>query len=164
MFYRRLVMTLAVSALAGAAMAQTTTTGTITRESNLPAVGLAPSETAQVNVVNLATASSSGTAASCSGTIAFVNGSGATIGTATPVTVTSGEIKSASLPFSMTGAASRTEIRAVLTLTETSGSGVPCALSSSFETYDTASGVTHVYVVNAEAGPYGPIVQPTLGH
>jgi hypothetical protein len=32
----------------------------------------------------------------------------------------------------------------VVTLTETSG--VPCAISSSLDTHDTTTGVTHVYV------------------
>ena len=40
-------------------------------------IGLASSETAQINVVNTAAASSSGTAASCTGSVSFVNASGA---------------------------------------------------------------------------------------
>src|SRR5579859_6071398 len=104
----------ATAALAAAAMAQTTTTSsTSTRQSTSAPIGLGSTETAQVNVVNTATASSSGTAASCTGSISFLNASGATIGTATPFTVTSGQIFSATLPFTKAGASgTRTEIRA----------------------------------------------------
>jgi hypothetical protein len=48
----------------------------------------------------------------------------------------------------------RTEVRGTITLNATSG--VPCSLSTSLETYDTTSGVTHMYLstgdVNGEIG------------
>ena len=60
-------------------------------------MGLAPGETVQVNLVNLASASSSGTAASCAGSVSFYNAAGSIIGTATTFTLTSGQITSVEL-------------------------------------------------------------------
>ena len=154
----------AAALLLSAASAQTTTSSsTVTRESSFPPVGLASSETMQVNVVNVATASQSGTAASCTGTVSFINSGGTTIGTAASFTIASGHGFSASLPYAQAGSAgTRAEIRGVVTLTSTAGSGVPCALVSSLETYDTATGVTHVLLGgpaenagNLGAGPIG---------
>jgi hypothetical protein len=156
MSFRRVFVTiLTVAALAGTvAMAQTTTTITVTREATYPPVGLASSETAQINVANLASNSAKGTAASCSGTIAFLNSSGVTIGSATPFTVTSGQIYSVSLPFAKTGASVRTEIRGVIGYSTTSD--VPCTLSSSLETYDSTTGVTHIFLSNDATAAGGP--------
>jgi hypothetical protein len=152
MSFRRFFMTiLTAAALTGtSAWAQTITTTTVTQQANYPSAGLAGSETAQLNVMNLASNSRDGTAASCTGTISFLNSSGTAIGTATSFTVTSGKTFSLSMPYSNTGASgSRTEIRGVISVTVTSGA--PCTLSSSFETYDTTSGVTHIYLANAPA-------------
>jgi hypothetical protein len=118
--------------------------------------GLATSETAQINVANVAGASSSGTAASCMGTISFLDASGNTIGTATSFTVTSGQIFSASLPHSSTGASGRIVIRAVVQLTESSSSSAPCALSSSLEIFDSGTGVTHAVITAGGPGAGGP--------
>ena len=153
-FQRAFVTILTVGALAAtAAMAQTTTTTPTTspREATYPPVGLAATETLQINVANLASNSSSGTAASCTGTVTFVNPSGATIGTVASFTVTSGQTSSVSLPFAKTGASARTEIRSIVGYTVTSD--VPCSLASSLETYDTSTGVTHLFLSNdASAG------------
>jgi hypothetical protein len=46
----------------------------------------------------------------------------------------------------------------VITLNFTAGSGVPCSLGSSLETYDTSTGVTHVYVAG------GGLSVPIFGH
>jgi len=56
---------------AGAALAQTgtATTTTVTRSMTFAPAGLASSETAQVNLVNLASNPTSGTAASCTGSV-----------------------------------------------------------------------------------------------
>jgi hypothetical protein len=122
----------------------TTTTTTSTRSSSLAPVGLATGETIQVNLVNLATASSSGTAASCTGSVSFFNAAGAIIGTATSFTLTSGQITSVKLPYASAGAAGqRAVVRPVITATRTSS--VPCSLDASVETFDTATGVTHVF-------------------
>src|SRR6266700_6609755 len=116
------------------AMAQTT------RNVNFPLIGLGTSQTAQITVANLASASSSGTAASCAGTISFLNSAGTAIGTATSFTLASGAISSATLPFAKAGATgSHTVVRGLIVLTVTSG--VPCQLDSLLEVYDTASGV-----------------------
>jgi len=138
-------MALAMAAWSAAgAFAQTTTT-TSSRSLSYPPVGLASSETAQLNVVNTAAASSTGTAASCIGSLSFFNPAGTLIGTATTFTVGTGQIFSATLPFTRVGATGlRTEVRGVVTLTITSGS--PCSLVTSYETYDTASGATHVHL------------------
>jgi hypothetical protein len=158
MLFRRFLFALtAVFALTAAtALAQTTTSSssTVTRSLTYPPIGLASSETAQINVANLATASSSGTAASCTGTVSFVSASGAAIGTASSFTLTSGQISSVSLPYSKVGGSGRTEIRGVIALTETPGSGIPCDLVSSLETYDTGTGVTHVFL-SGPGGAYG---------
>ena len=97
---------------------------------------------------------SSGTAASCTGSISFLNSAGTVIGTATTYTLGTNQLKSVSVPYSSTGASGRTEVRGVVTQTVTSGADVPCQLLLSLETYDTSTGVTHVYVTLADAG-YG---------
>jgi hypothetical protein len=116
--------------------------------SQFPPIGLAASETAQVNIVNTASQSIGGTAPSCTGTITFYNASGGVIGAATSFTIGSGQIFSATLPYASTGAAgSRTVVRAQIALgVVTIASLQPppaCVLSSSLETWDTATGVTH---------------------
>ncbi|HUA59268.1 MAG TPA: hypothetical protein VML19_10970 [Verrucomicrobiae bacterium] len=154
-FRKTLLMLLAASTIAASAFAQTTTTGTVTTQTTSPPIGLASSETIQVNLTNTASNSSSGTAASCAGTVAFLTASGATIGSASSFTATSGQTASVSLPFAKSGATgTRTEIRAVVSVTFTSD--VPCSITSSLETYDTTTGVTHVYLANGNAaGAYG---------
>jgi hypothetical protein len=145
------------AAMTGSALAQTTTT-TRTSSYSFPLVGLASTETIGVNLINLAANTTSGTAASCTGTVAFVNSSGTTIGTATPFTLTADAATSVTLAFSSSGLTSlRGLIRAVLTSTDTSN--VPCALSTTLNTYDTTTGVTHVFLA-------GPSVQsgPNFGH
>jgi hypothetical protein len=144
----------------------TSTTAIYTTTSTLPPVGLASSETAQVNVVNTANVSIATLGAvpalpSCTGSIAFLNASGNMIGKATTFTVGSGQIFSATLPYASAGASgSRTVIRAEIVSTITVGgmamlgivtepampAAPACALQSSFETYDTATGVTHVFI------------------
>jgi hypothetical protein len=146
------LMFLGLTAAAFAAFAQTTTTtATTTRTFAFPPAGLASSETAQVNVVNTAAASSNGTAASCTGSISFLNSAGTAIGTATTFTVGAGVISSAKLPFGSSGATgTRTEIRAEVTQTFATGTSAtttaPCSLTLSFETYDATTGATHIYL------------------
>jgi hypothetical protein len=131
---------------------------TISRTVNLPVVGLASSETAQVNVINLASSfmaatgavPSEGTTASCTGGITFYNASGNIIGSSASFTIGSGQIFSATLPYSeistsSTSASGRTSIRAVVAITGTNTAATPCSLASNVETFDTATGVTHVH-------------------
>jgi len=155
MHKRKLVMALLVAA-APALWAQSSTSGsTFTRTQDLPPVGLAASESAQINLVNIAAASSSGTAASCTGAISFLNSSGTVIGSATTYTLGTNQSKSVTLPYASVGATGRTSIRGVVTQTTTEGSGVPCQVLVSFEIFDTSTGATHVYIAANEAG-YGP--------
>jgi hypothetical protein len=155
MSIRKLVLTL-LAAAAPALWAQTTSTGsTFTDTQDLPPIGLASTETAQINAVNVAAASSSGTAASCTGSISFLNSGGTVIGTATTYTLGTNQITSVSLPFSKVSAsAGRVEVRGVIT--RTAGSNVPCELLISLETYDTTTGVTHVYISGGAGGYASP--------
>ena|SRR5215471_7367731 len=136
-----------------AAFAQTTTTTTRTETRSLAPFGLGSTETARITVVNLAAASASGTAATCIGTISFLSSTGAVIGAATTFTIGSSATATASLPFGSAGiSGNRGELRAVISLTRTSGT--PCELAASLATFDTSSGATHLYVAEAfpEAG------------
>ena len=102
--------------LAVSAPAQTLAVPIYTLWSVLPPMGLASSETAQVNIVNNAPLMPGVTAPSCAGSVAFYNESGSVIGTATNFTVGSGQIFSVTLPFSSAGASgSRTIVRVQIT-------------------------------------------------
>jgi len=144
--------------------------------SQLPPIGLAVGETAQVNVVNtavantavvnIATPSGSGPAPSCTGTITFYNSTGAIVGTAA-FTVGSGQIFSATLPFASTGASGlRTAIRAAIALSSVVTPVLPpvpqpsCALAFSLETYDNSTGATHSLVSGVAPGPIAIILRP----
>ena len=139
---------LVVLATAAALLAQgKTTTTSYTATQGFPPIGLASTETAQINAVNVAAASASGTAASCTGSLSFLSNTGTAIGSATTYTLATNQIKSATLPFSSVSASSgRTEIRPVVTQTGSVPSDVPCQLQVSIETYDSTSGVTHLYI------------------
>jgi hypothetical protein len=145
----------AITVFAACAWGQTSIGATITRDYNFPPVGLASTETAQVNVVNIATATSTATsttaaAPACAGTITFTNASGKTIGTATSFTTTGSQILSTTLTFSqlaVTG--TRGEFLASVQLTNSSiVAHTPCSLEVSLETFDTTTGATHVYLGN----------------
>src|SRR5271169_5351587 len=128
MSIRKLVVTsLLAATLAMSAFAQgSTTTSTTTQTFLFPPVGLGSTETAQVNVVNIASASSTGTAASCTGSISFANSAGTVIGKAATFTVGTGQIASVSLPFGTSGfSGTRGEFVATLTHTVTRPSTVP---------------------------------------
>ena len=160
MILRKFLLTLsALGALSLTVFAQTTgtttTTTTATRQTTFSPVGLGSSETLEVNVANLAANPTSGTAASCTGSVSFVNASGAAIGTASNFTLTSGQMKAVTLPYTSSGTSSgRALVRAVISVTLTSGT--PCQLASSLATYDTSTGATHAYVDGGEmAGGYG---------
>ena len=139
--------------------------------SQLPPVGLAASETAQVNVVNTAAQTNSGTAPSCTGTISFYSSSGSLIGSATSFTVGSGHIFSVTLPFASIGATgSRAVIRAAIALSSVIAQGSvlppgpqsPCALAYSLETYDTSTGVTHSFVSGVTAPSLIGVIRPAV--
>jgi hypothetical protein len=137
--------------------AQTPTPATATRELAFSPVGLAFTETAQINVANTAANPTNGTAASCSGTISFNSADGAAVGTPVKFTVTSGQIYSAELTAAALAVknGSRSEFIGSVQLTLTPR--VPCTLSISLETSDAATGVTHVYLTSPAGGPVAVI-------
>jgi hypothetical protein len=135
----------AVPTLPLLAQTTTTTTNTVTRTITLPPAGLGTTETAQLNVVNVANSPTGGNAASCVGSISFLSAAGTAIGSASPFTIASGQLTSASLPFSSAGITGvRGEIRGQIQLTLTAG--VPCSVTYSFETFDSTTGDTHLYL------------------
>jgi hypothetical protein len=149
---RRLPSLLGIAAFmltSPAIFAQTTTTTTTpTLTQSLPPFGLGSTETARIDLTNLASATSSGTAASCTGNVSFISATGTTIGTATPYTVTGGQTSSVSLAFTSAGfSGSRGELRVVIAATRTAG--VPCNLQLSLQTFDTSSGATHFYLTSS---------------
>lgn len=159
---RKFVMKFIVMAIAAvsAVSAQTTTTTTTTRNVNLLPIGLAPTETVQVNLLNLATASSNGTAASCTGSVSFINSAGTVIGAATPFTIASEALSSVALPFAKASTGTtRILVRPQIALTTTSNT--PCSLTYTLETYDTTTGVTHIY--NTGGSIATPIAQGGFG-
>jgi hypothetical protein len=130
-------------------------TGTVTTTTNFvfPPVGLVSGETAAVSLVNIAPAptSTTATAPSCTGTVTFAGPTGTTIGTASPFTVGSGQIKTISLPFATAGITStRGEILVSVQQTTTRPSTAACSLVFSLEVYDS-TGETHVLMGNAAA-------------
>ena len=148
MFIKRFAITFLFTAVAAApvVLAQTTTT-TTTRNISIGPVGVGSTETIQINVANLASNSSNGTAASCTGSITFNNSTGNAIGTSTPFTVNAGQIFSASLPFArLTSGTTRVEVFGVIGLTTSSTARTPCSLRYSLETFDTATGATHTHL------------------
>jgi hypothetical protein len=139
-------------------------TNTPITSSSVPPMGLAMSETMQVNVVNTAVVSSSvsgsTTGPSCSGAIAFYNNKGTIIGSPTSFTVTTGQIFSLPLLYSSIGdSGARTVVRVVITNgTPITALGLPpCNLAYSLETYDSQSGVTHAFVSGVLPPPIGQI-------
>jgi hypothetical protein len=140
MFMRGFVIAFLVGAAISSALAQTTN-----RQFTFPPVGLGSSETAEINLINVAANLSNGTAASCVGNVTFTNAAGTTLGTATPFTLTAGQVTTVRLPFASAGVSgTRTVIRALINETvPTATPRPPCALEISFQTFDTATGATH---------------------
>jgi hypothetical protein len=164
-----MVLTLGLSGMA-AIMAQP---ASVTRNTSFPPVGVALMETMQVNLFNQATTPPTtmdtlappvapGTAASCTGSVSFLDANGKEIGTATNFTVASGDTQSISLLGSKANASTttgaRAEVRAVVSLT--TARGTPCSLVQSLETFDSTTGATHVYV---QGGTLGGFAIPGFG-
>jgi hypothetical protein len=161
-FERYVFLLSTVSLWAGAAWAQQPSVSSIIpRVVNLPVVNVVSSQTVEVNVVNLApsvmavstgSVPTEGSTASCTGAITFYTSTGS-IGSGTPFTIGSGQIFSANLPYSaipqtdlVITATGRTPVRAVVTITETVGARIPCALATNLETFDTSTGVTNIHI------------------
>jgi hypothetical protein len=152
---RKIALTFVFTAIAAAPGLFAQTTTTTTRDVTIGPIGLGSTETIQVNVANLASNSTTGTAASCTGSITFNNTTGNAIGTSTSFTVTAGQIFSASLPFNKISATStaRTEVIGVIAVTTSSATPrPPCSLHYSLETFDTTTGATHSYVSGSDGG------------
>jgi hypothetical protein len=162
-FQRFVLLLVAVSLWTGTLLAQPSTPSLIPRTVNLPVINLTVTETAQINVVNLAASvmpvttsgklPSGGVTASCTGSITFYGPTGLVVGSSTPFTIGSGQIFSANLEYNAispnnatTASGGRTPIRGEVTIIETVGSGTPCTLASNLETFDFTTGVTNVHV------------------
>lgn len=150
---------LGFSLVSGVTMAQIVNPVPLPRVVNLPVVGLASSETAQVNVVNLTPVPSITTAPipmeSCAGSISFYDAGGNLITTSTPAafTIGAGQIFSVTVPYSAiepadrpTTGNGRAAIRAVVSFPNNSDVSGACLIATNLETFDTATGVTHVHV------------------
>jgi hypothetical protein len=138
---------------------------TITTNYVFPPLGLAPSETVAVSLVNIAPVPTSATAPtpSCTGTVTFASSAGAIIGKANPFTVASGQIMTITLTATEASiSASRGSILASVQQTTTRPSSAPCSLVYSLQTYDTGSGVTHLFLGNASTA-VEPAVGPEFG-
>jgi hypothetical protein len=154
MSYRKLLTIIGLAGWAAVSVVAQPAAAT-PQTSNLPPFGLGSTETARINLTNVAPTASAGTPASCTGTVSFVNASGATIGSAAPFTIASNVTSSFSLPFASAGLTGiRGVIRGVVQVTRTSTSHAPCSLLISLETFDTSSGATHLFLPSAES--FGP--------
>ena len=126
---------------------------TFTRSYNFVPIGIAGTETLQVNVVNAPSATPTATSTlapvACTGSISFADASGKAIGSPVSFSVTPGQIFSAPLPFGKTGYSSRGEVVATVQQTVQFTSASQCALSMSVEVFDTNSGVTHAILTSA---------------
>jgi hypothetical protein len=155
-----------ICAFAASAFGQVGTS--LTRSYYLPPIGLASTETAQLNVVNVVTSSSAESAApsSCAGTISFANAAGKAIGSPVSFTTTGFEVFSTQLTFSQLGATgARGEFTASIQLTGYAPMAL-CSLEYSIETFDQATGVTHAYFGNATGTPvalrFSPVVRQVV--
>lgn len=141
------------------------TTINFTRSYSFPPVGLGSAETAQVNVVNNAVASTAANAVapSCTGTIVFTNAAGKQVGS-TQFTTTGNQIFSAQLTFSaLATSGTRAEFVATVQVTGSVPATSPCSLVSSLETFNTSTNTTDVFVPNATALG-GGLLPVAVGH
>jgi hypothetical protein len=116
----------------------------------IPAVGVAPTESVQVNVTNMAPQSLTGGIENCSGVILFyyspANSPNSVLPFAqTGFSVAGGQTFSFSAPYSSTGGTGQRQmIRPAINLAiTTSGTTPACILASSVEIFDTTTGVLH---------------------
>jgi len=146
----KFLMTVIFSSGMSALLAQTATP--VMRQSSFPPVGVALTETIQVNLYNQAAATTNGTAPSCTGSVSFLDATGKAIsGAGGNFTVAAGQTQSISLLGSKANTSSttgsRAEIRAQISLTSTHGT--PCSLIDTLETFDSTTGATHVFLVGS---------------
>jgi hypothetical protein len=122
----------------------------------LPPVNLASSETAQVAIMSSAAAYVGGSFLTpCNAVVTFYGSDDSAIGTPTNFSVgDTRQIYTAQLPYATASAkGSSTAISARIALTPQSGVFSvlgppipPCAVAFSFETFDTATGISHAFV------------------
>jgi len=120
----------------------------VTRQSTFAPVGVAGTETIQVNLANTAANAANGTAAACNGSVTFLDSTGKAItGSGGTFAVAAGQTVSMSLPGSKIPASSTTgtrpEVRVSVSLITTVPHPAPCALAQSAETFDSTTGATH---------------------
>lgn len=147
------------AAMASSMFAQASTTVTRTSDYTFPLVGLASSETIEVNLINLASNSNNGTAASCAGSVTFSTASqGTVIGGATNFTLAANAVASIEPSVSSNVSASGTSrVLLKVVVASTTTIGVPCSLAYTLNTFDTASGATHVFLVGQAAATVLPV-------
>jgi len=133
--------------------AQAQTPVSATRDLVFPPVGLAFTETAQINVANTSANPTTGTVASCTGTISFNTATGAAAETPVKFTVTAGQIFSAELTAAKLGVVNGQRSEFIGSVQVTLTPKTPCTLSISLETFDSTSGATHVYLQSPAGGP-----------
>lgn len=121
---------------------------------SLPAIGLSSSEAAEIDLISSASNYSVPLAAVCNGSITFYGADGHSIGIPSNFVVgQTGQIFSATLAYASTGAnGPRTVVSAQIVLTAfpvtvsyPASAVLPCAAAFSLKTFDTATGVTHIY-------------------
>lgn len=131
----------------------TTGAALMLRNFTFPPVGLASSETAQLNVVNVASVANAAIAKPvCAGTVTFTNASGVVIGDPISFTTTGSQTFSTQLTFPKLASAG---VRAEFVASILQNLAVPpsgfCSMAFSLETFDTATGVTHTVLGNSAA-------------
>ena len=148
MSIRTLLVLVSTTIGLSSAFGQTTTTNT--REVDFPAIAFGSGETLEINVINVAANSTSGTAASCTGSVLFKNAAGTAVGSASPFTLTTGQISSTRLPFATaTSSGGRTAIRAAVQITApTTTPRPPCSLQFTLEVFDSATNATHIVITD----------------
>lgn len=149
-----MALTLGLSGIS-ALVAQPAAPAPAERQFSFPPVGLAFGETMQINLFNQAANAPNGTAASCAGTVSFLDQNGKEIPkSGGNFAVAAGDTQSITLLGTAVDASApaRAEIRAVVSLTI--AQGTPCSLVQSLETFDSNTGATHVYLTGpVTAGP-----------
>lgn len=151
MFMKSLIL---APALLGCAFGQgPTATALLLRNYTFPPVGLASSETAQLNIVNVASVANAAIAKPvCAGTITFTNASGAVVGDPVTFTTSGSQTFSTQLSFSKLASAG---VRAEFVASIQQNLAVPpsgfCSMAFSLETFDTATGATHTVLGNSSA-------------
>jgi hypothetical protein len=133
---------------------------TVARDYSFPPIGLASSETAQVNIWNstLASLAPNSTPPTCTGIVAFANASGA-VGSTVPFSTTGSQIFSTELSFSkLASSGTRAEFVVTIQANSTVAALSHCSLVFSLETFDTSTGATHVFLGSPATSTPAPIL------